>query len=132
MLLAAAALALAAAAPGALGAELGRLFFTPQQRQELDRRRAANIQETVVTSESFITVNGHVSRSSGKSTTWINGVPEDDKYRGRDPGRVAVSPAEGEAAVPLNVGETWDRTRGSVNNRLGGGEVRIHRRPGRR
>jgi len=49
---------------------LGRLFFTEQQRQDLDRRRQANIQETAVVVESTVTVNGQVSRSSGRSTTW--------------------------------------------------------------
>jgi len=56
---------------------LGRLFFTEQQRQDLDRRRQANIQETAVVVESTVTVNGQVSRSSGRSTTWINGVPQE-------------------------------------------------------
>jgi len=37
-------------------------FFTPQQRQDLDRRRQANIQESAVTTNSSVTVNGQVSR----------------------------------------------------------------------
>src|SRR6195256_4253384 len=56
---------------------LGRLFFTEQQRQDLDRRRQANIRETAVVVESSVTVNGQVSRSSGRSTTWLNGVPQE-------------------------------------------------------
>ena len=51
---------------------LGRLFFTPQQRQDLDRRRQANIQESAATVNSTLTVNGQVSRSRGKNTVWIS------------------------------------------------------------
>ncbi len=119
------ALLLSAAASAA---DLGRLFFTPQQRQDLDHRRAANIQETVAaTPQSFITVNGQVVRSSGKSTTWINGVPEADRYRSRDPARIEVAPVEGEAKVPLKVGQTWEQGGDAVTDGLAGGEIKIHR-----
>ena len=63
-----------AAVPHAAADELGRLFFTPQQRQDLDHRRERNIQEKEVVVESSVTVNGKVTRSSGKTTTWVNGV----------------------------------------------------------
>src|SRR2546427_9975596 len=66
-----------AAGPAAAQGILGRLFFTEQQRQDLDRRRQANIQETAVGVESFVTVNGQGSRPSGRSTTWINRVPHE-------------------------------------------------------
>jgi len=69
---------LAATAAGPVSAvdNLGRLFLTPQQREDLDRRRQANIQEAAVVVQSLVTVNGQVSRSSGKTTVWVNGVPE--------------------------------------------------------
>jgi hypothetical protein len=66
--------ALLGAMPCASAQDLGRIFFTPQQRQDLDRRRNLNVTESEVIVESLVTVNGHVARSSGKSTTWINGV----------------------------------------------------------
>ena len=62
--------ALLGATPSASAQDLGRIFFTPQQRQDLDRRRNLNVtprSEVVV--ESLVTVNGHVVRSSGKTTT---------------------------------------------------------------
>ncbi len=74
---------------------LGRLFFTEQQRQDLDRRRQANIQETAVVVESTVTVNGQVSRSSGRSTTWINGVPQESARKPLDPARVTLPGGEG-------------------------------------
>ena len=73
--------------------ELGRLFLTPQQRQELDWRRQTNFVERETVVESLVTVNGRVIRSSGRTTTWINGVPEDDTYRSADPARVEIGRA---------------------------------------
>jgi hypothetical protein len=104
--------------------ELGRLFFTPQQRQELDRRRASNVQEKEeVVVESSVTVNGHVVRSSGKTTTWVNGVPQYDTYSGRDPARVHLQDGT------VKIGQTLDRGRGEVKDGLEGGTVRVNPTP---
>jgi len=108
-----------------LADDLGRLFFTPQERQALDQRRASNVVERdAPVVESLVTVNGQVTRSSGKTTTWINGIAHDDTYRSRDPARVAVP--RGGARVPVKVGQTLDRSRGVVKDELEGGEIRIH------
>jgi hypothetical protein len=116
-----------AAAPIA-AQELGRLFFTPQQRQELDRRREANVQESASAAvESSMTVNGHVSRSSGRTTTWINGVPQYDSVRTPDPSHVTIGGREGDPPVDLKIGQTLDKTRGEVKDELGGGRVIIRR-----
>ena len=104
--------------------ELGRLFYTPQERQELDRRRQSDVVEPeAAVVENLVTVNGQVTRSSGKTTTWINGVPQDDTHRGRDPARVAVD--GGTSRVPIKVGQTLDRSRGEVSDTLHGGKIRI-------
>ncbi len=102
--------------------ELGRLFYTPQQRQELDRRRASNIQEkeVEVVIESSVTVNGHVARSSGKTTTWLNGVPQYDTHSSRDPARVHLQDGT------LKIGQTLDRNRREVKDGLQGGTVRVN------
>lgn len=110
--------------------ELGRLFFTPQQRQDLDRRRATNAQAAVVTAVDQVTVNGQVSRSGGKSTTWINGAPQDDirsKTDARDPTRVTVRQGEETQGSSLRVGETLDRVRGETRDGLDGGKIVIKR-----
>lgn len=122
--LAALAALLLAGAPPAAAADLGRLFFTPQQREELDRRRDTNIVEAEVVVESLVRVDGHVSRSSGKTTTWINGAPQYDLYHGRDPARVAVDDAA--VSAPLRVGETLDRTRGEIRPMIEPGSIEIH------
>ena len=72
----------AAAATGAAAQELGRLFFTPDQRAALDARRKARVPDKPAATpqvESPVTrVNGVVQRSGGKSTVWVNGeaIPE--------------------------------------------------------
>ena len=108
--------------------ELGRLFFTPQQRQDLDRRRSTNAQAAIaVTSEDLVTINGRVSRSSGKTTTWINGMPQDDEHRGPDATRVTLPQGEDAPSVSLRVGETLDRIKGETRNGLDGGSISVKR-----
>ena len=55
--------------------ELGRLFFTPEQRQLLEsgqlRASAANDP-----SSTSLVVNGIVQKRGGKRTVWINGIPQ--------------------------------------------------------
>ena len=101
---------------------LGRLFLLPQQRQELDRRRLANIQESVLT-ESLVTVNGQVSRSSGKTTVWVNGMPQESARRPHDPARVTLPGGEGEPSVTLKIGQTVDKVRGEVRDPVGSGRI---------
>ena len=56
---------------------LGRLFFTPQQRAALDRERLLGFSQrpSSLDGDASYTFNGEVRRSSGKNTRWINGVP---------------------------------------------------------
>ena len=112
-----------AAGPAAAQEILGRLFFTEQQRQDLDRRRQANIQETAVVVESFVTVNGQVSRSSGRSTTWINGVPQANARRPHDPARVTLPGGEGAPSVSLKIGQTLDKVRGEIRDPVASGRI---------
>jgi len=102
---------------------LGRLFFTEQQRQDLDRRRQANIREAAVVVESSVTVNGQVSRSSGRSTTWLNGVPRDNARRPLDPARVTLPGGEGTPSVNLKIGQTLDKIRGEVRDPVESGRI---------
>jgi hypothetical protein len=104
--------------------QLGRVFFTPQQRQDLDRRRDTNVVEAAApVVESLVTVNGHVVRSSGKSTTWINGVAQHDAADGRDPARPRI--VEGDSSVQVKVGQTYDRTQGETRDPLGEAQIRV-------
>jgi hypothetical protein len=114
------ALLLAIATGPAAGQTLGRLFFTEQQRQDLDRRRQANVQEATTVVDSLVTANGQVSRSSGKSTTWINGVPQANARRPHDPARVTLPGAEGEPSISLKIGQTLDKVRGEIKDPVAG------------
>jgi len=110
--------------------ELGRLFLTPQQRQDLDRRRAANVQEAQVVQESTLTVHGRVSRSSGKTTTWINRSPQNDSQVNADPALVTLPTGEGQPEVTLKVGQTHDNVRLEVRDPLAGGKIGVKKSPG--
>ncbi len=117
--------AVGAPVPAAADENLGRLFFTPQQRQDLDRRRQANAQETATSADNRVTVNGQVSRSLGKTTVWINGVPQENARKPRDPAQVTLPGGEGEAPVTLKIGQTLDKVRGKIRDELGEGRIAV-------
>src|SRR5512142_2145048 len=77
-------LTLSALAHTAQAAELGRLFFTPQQRQQLEYQ-GANGGNSSAESErhSYIIVNGVVQKKGGNRTVWINGKAQPAE-RGND------------------------------------------------
>jgi hypothetical protein len=134
----AALLLCAALAPrAAIAQELGRLFFTPEQRAALDERRRARLPDKPAARAPSPTtrIDGSVRRSSGKSTVWLDGFAVSDGtqpdglrvYRGGDPSRVTVILGEDGRRIDLRVGETLDRTTGEVRGVIGGGELRIDR-----
>lgn len=111
------------------GQELGRLFFTPDQREALDARRKARVPDkpAAPTVQSPITrLDGYVKRSGGRSTVFVNGEPlvegtaeaplVDPDRRG---GRVRVPAGEGGARVELRPGEAIDHGTGQVRDVLG-------------
>ncbi len=57
---------------------LGRLFFSPQQRAERDRRRLTDrsLENRANETNGNISLNGVVRSSNSRITTWINGVPQ--------------------------------------------------------
>jgi hypothetical protein len=109
--------------------ELGRLFFTPDQRSALDARRKARVPDrpTATTTVSPTTrLDGYVQRSGGRSTVFINGdavlegtadAPVVDPQR--HGGRLPVPAGEGGPRVDLRPGETLDRGTGQVRDVLG-------------
>jgi hypothetical protein len=123
------AAALAPAWATAQDAGLGRLFHTPQQRAELDKRRIAPAPApkeepaAPAAQEVNVTVNGYVTRSSGKTTAWVNGVPQNDKMKSADPARVPVEAADGQRRV--KVGATIDTNRGDVRDVVDG-QIRVN------
>ena len=113
--------------------ELGRLFFTPQERITLDARRRARVPDTPAATPSaaapMTRVDGYVRRSAGPSTVWVNGAQADDASPGSD-ARVSIPLGERGGRVHLKPGETLDRGTGEVRDVLGpSGEVRVRRAP---
>ncbi|MGH8745856.1 MAG: hypothetical protein ACREUK_05140, partial [Burkholderiales bacterium] len=104
---------LAAASAAAAAQELGRLFFTPEQRAELDARRKARVPDkpaAVLIESPSTTFDGYVKRSDGKSTLFLNGEPVTegaDAQRAQvipsrdDPTRAAIEVGEGGRRIPL-------------------------------
>lgn len=132
-------LLLATASAAAVAQELGRLFFTPEQRAELDARRKARVPDrpaAVLIESPSTTLDGYVKRSDGKSTVFLNGEAVTE---GADAKRVQVIPSrddasratievgEGGRRIPLKVGESLDRGTGEVSDVIGKGEIKVER-----
>jgi len=127
-------LVLTLAAAAAQAQELGRLFFTPEQRATLDARRKARIPDSTgsVVAAPVTRVDGFVKRSAGPSTIWINGewttdsAPEAPRIAEPAPA-VSVSVGEAGGRVRLKPGETLDRSNGEVRDVIGDGEIQVRR-----
>ncbi|HSS46973.1 MAG TPA: hypothetical protein VLL03_06125 [Burkholderiales bacterium] len=105
---------------------MGRLFFTPAQRETLDNARRQNIKidvETEAPTLESISVNGVVKRSDGESIIWINNRPIKNQ---RAPGGIKITPRDTDRArvnvqfpqsgrnVDLKVGQSLDAVSGQV------------------
>lgn len=119
----------------------GRLFFSADRRQALDQqRKSMQFRETVVEGDK-LSLDGVVTRSSGKWTMWINGNPvteKDSTSVGARPlagspgqGRLAAG-SEGNGASTLAVGNGIDRSTGASSSLLGNGSIRVHSRAAKR
>ena len=85
--------------------ELGRLFFTPEERQALDQQHARH--ETGIdepTDQAFIVVNGVVQHSDGSRTAWINGKSQHN-YPGKNSSTVDVTVPGKKDSVEVKVGQ---------------------------
>ena len=126
-------LALVLAATPAFAQEVGRLFFTPEQRAALDARRKARVPDkpsaTVVASPTT-RVDGFVQRSGGPSTVWVNGepLPEGSGDLPRIGPRVSVPLGEGGRRAALKPGQTLDRGTGEVRDVIGEGRITVERK----
>jgi hypothetical protein len=102
--------------------KIGRLFFSPDERAMLDRTRQKSGGSTVSSSEQ-ITLNGIVRRSSGKTTAWINQVPQHDNeasqgvavQQGRTSKPSALLLLPSGKKINLKAGQTFDTAKGKVH-----------------
>ena len=130
-------LAFIASTPPASAQELGRLFFTEEQRAALDARRKARMPDRptrpAAVASPTTRVDGYVQRSNGPSTVWVNGeslgVEGSDAPRiesGRRDGRVSVPVGDGGIRFSLKPGQVLDRGTGEIRDVLGpNGEISV-------
>jgi len=130
LVLACALVALSAPAPAE---PLGRLFYTPDQREALDTARNKKTRGNPDTEKEkpaveappapeIVTYGGIVRRSDGKTTVWLNNraVNEKDKGSGavlsavRPDGRVTLHSPQTGRNVDLKVGQRAELLSGSV------------------
>ena len=114
--------------------ELGRLFFTPDQRAALDARRKARVPDkpaaAPVIASPTTRLDGYVKRSGGPSTVWVNGesvnegASDSPRIGSSD---VSIPVGDGGSRVRLKPGEVLDRGSGEVRDVLGDGEVQVRR-----
>lgn len=123
----------ACAAQAAPPQSLGRLFLSPERRDALERQRQLNIEEVKTIEGSTLSLDGVVTRSSGRSTIWINGQAQHENARdtgvsiqpsGKSPGQAVILPAD-DAPESLRVGETINRGTREVTDPLGGGRITV-------
>jgi hypothetical protein len=125
---------IALTAVGSVSAEpLGRLFLTPERRATLERQRQLNIQEVQTLEGSTVSLDGIVTRSSGRSTVWINQRPQHENAVGtgvtavvsrKNPGHVVLTPGD-ESPASLKVGEAINRGTREKSDSLGGGRIAV-------
>lgn len=127
---------LAGLAGRAAADQLGRLFFTPQQRADLEARRKARLPDkplTPVIRSPVTTLDGYVKRSGGRSTVWVNGepIPQGTQpegtrlHPGSSPSQVGVTVEQ--RHFELQVGQSLERDTGKVKGLLNGGEIVVGR-----
>ena len=105
---------------------VGRLFFTPPQRESLDLARTRRVR-TTLTNEGEdstpqtqnITYGGIVRRSDGRSTVWINGRPVNDSDasvvgRIRPDGSISLQMPQSGRSVSLKPGQSIELLTGEI------------------
>jgi len=122
--------ATALCAPAHAAEDLGRLFFTPEQRAAFDARRKSRTPDRPApVVASTVRLDGYVKRSGGRNTVWVNGESVDSPARlpeGTET-RVTVRADEQGQAVRLKPGEILNRENGKVSDVIGGGEIKVRR-----
>jgi hypothetical protein len=116
--------------------ELGRLFFTPQQRSALDERRRARVPDKpagAAVAMPVTRVDGYVKRSGGPPTVWVNGdplaetAPEAPRIDTSRTPSVTVTVGESGTRARLKPGESLDRGTGEVRDVIGDGQIQLGR-----
>jgi len=85
--------------------EMGRLFYSPKQRAQLDYNYLN--ENSPRSSSDAVVLNGIVQKNGGKRTAWINGVAEVvGRSDERSPASVPVAVPGKSKPVKMKVGQT--------------------------
>lgn len=85
---------------------LGRLFFTPEQRAQLEYNRARNAAAEEGDTTSVLMVNGIVQKHGGGRTVWINGKAQNaGKSDEHSPESLAVAVPGKAQPIKVKVGQ---------------------------
>jgi hypothetical protein len=92
--------------PTAQAGELGRLFFTPQQRQQLEFQETSNNNSGENGHRNYIIVNGVVQKHGGSRTVWINGTAQPaEQGNDKTPSAATVAVPGKSQPIHLKVGQ---------------------------
>lgn len=90
--------------PSTQADSLGRLFYTSEQRAQMEQERARNATAENEPPSSVLTVNGIVQKRGGKRTVWINGTAHNSGYSG-EPSAEAVTVPGKSPPIKVKVGQ---------------------------
>jgi hypothetical protein len=86
--------------------ELGRLFFSKEERKQLDQHQTLRIagKTEAIDQPHFIVVNGIIQRSDGSRTAWVNGKAQRNAP-GKNPATVPVTAPGKNESIEVKVGQ---------------------------
>jgi len=94
--------------PIAQAEDLGRLFYTPQQRTQLETQQATgqSVESGSGSKPNYIIVNGVIQKRGGKRIVWINGIQQPaEKSNEKTSGSAPVNVPGKTQPVQLKVGQ---------------------------
>jgi hypothetical protein len=110
---------------------IGRLFYTPRERADMDQARqlaeknhADSAASTVNQVGDQVTLDGFVRKNNGKTTVWINQMPQHGRENpqgitivqsGRHSSIVSMQLPSGKS-IDLKPGQTFDASNGKVSD----------------
>lgn len=118
-----------AAAPARVAQPLGRLFFTPPERAQLDTARSqkrvlqAAPEQPAAAPPQIVTYGGIVRRSDGKALLWLNNQLVEEKEaisslnmrgRVRPDGTVTIQVPDSTSSIDVRVGQSLEIHSGKV------------------
>lgn len=97
-------LALTTTASHVSAGELGRLFYTPQERAQLEAQQASGATIEGV-KRNFIVVNGVIQKQGGNRIVWLNGEAQTPVRSNNNPASIDVAVPGKSKHVQVKVGQ---------------------------